>query len=110
MEDVIGATRFTIARPEVTGPLNVVSPQPLRCRDFARTLGRVLRRPAVLPMPAPMARLAIGEMADALLLASAKVRPAALERLGFSFRVPSLDQAIRQALEDLERGLGAAGE
>jgi uncharacterized protein (TIGR01777 family) len=99
IEDVIGTTRFAIARPEVTGPINVVSPQPLRCRDFARTLGQVLRRPAVLPMPAPMARLALGEMADALLLASANVRPAALERLGFSFRVPSLEQAIQRAVD-----------
>jgi uncharacterized protein (TIGR01777 family) len=99
IEDVIGAIRFAIARPELKGPVNLVSPEPMRCRDFARTLGRVLRRPAVLPMPAAMARLALGEMADALLLASAKVRPAALESLGFSFRVPSLDRAIRRAVE-----------
>jgi uncharacterized protein (TIGR01777 family) len=98
IEDVVGAVRFAMGKPEVTGAVNVVSPRPERCSDFARTLGRVLRRPAVLPTPAPMVRIALGEMADALLLASARVKPTALERFGFAFRVPALEDAIRRAL------------
>jgi uncharacterized protein (TIGR01777 family) len=99
MEDVIGVTRFALENDEIDGPVNVVSPEPIRCRDFVRVLGRILHRPTVLPMPAFAARLALGEMAEALLLASARVRPAALERLGYEFRVPELDAAIRQAID-----------
>jgi uncharacterized protein (TIGR01777 family) len=99
MEDVIGAIRFVLDHPEVTGPLNLTSPDEVRCRDFTEALGGVLSRPTVLPLPAAAARLALGEMADALLLASARARPAALERYGYQFRVPELSRAIRQAID-----------
>ncbi len=99
VDDVTGVIRFVLEHPEVAGPVNVVAPEPTRCVDFARTLGRVLHRPAALPLPAPMARLALGEMADALLLASARVQPAALERLGYTHRVVDLEEAIRRALD-----------
>lgn len=99
MADVVGAFRFAMNHQEIDGPVNVVSPEAVRCRDFTRTLGQVLRRPSAMPLPAFAARIAIGEMADHLLLASARVRPAALESHGFSFRVPQLEDAIRQALE-----------
>jgi uncharacterized protein (TIGR01777 family) len=78
MEDVVGVVRFLLEHPAASGPLNLVAPQEVRCADFARTLGRVLNRPSVLPLPAAAARLMLGEMADALLLASARVRPAGL--------------------------------
>jgi uncharacterized protein (TIGR01777 family) len=98
IHDVIGAVRFTLDQDDLSGPVNLVSPEPARCRDFARTLGGVLGRPSSMPLPAFAARLAVGEMADALLLASARVRPTALEGHGFRFRTPVLDDAIRQAL------------
>jgi uncharacterized protein (TIGR01777 family) len=99
MEDVIGAVRFALANPEVQGPINLASPNEVRCREFTNTLGDVLNRPTVLPLPAAAARLALGEMADALLLASTRARPAALERYGYEFRVPDLATAIRQAID-----------
>jgi uncharacterized protein (TIGR01777 family) len=99
IEDVIGAVRFALDHTEVSGPLNLTSPELVRCRDFTDTLGDVLGRPTVLPLPAFAARLALGEMADALLLASTRARPAALERLGYEFRVPGLANAIRQAID-----------
>jgi uncharacterized protein (TIGR01777 family) len=99
MEDVIGAIRFALDHDEVGGPVNVVSPNATRCREFAHTLGRVLGRPSSLPVPAFAARLAFGEMADALLLASARVRPTLLETYGYRFRAPDLDDAIRRALD-----------
>jgi hypothetical protein len=99
MEDVVGVVRFLLEHPAARGPLNLAAPQEVRCADFARTLGRVLNRPSVLPLPAAAARLAMGEMADALLLASARVRPAGLERLGYPFRVPELATAIRHAID-----------
>jgi uncharacterized protein (TIGR01777 family) len=97
-EDVTSVVRFALGNEEVAGALNVVSPELVRCRDFTRVLGRVLKRPAFLPLPAPAARLALGEMADALLLASARVHPTALENYGFRFRVAKLEEAIRRAL------------
>ena len=99
MEDVIGVIRFLLEQPAADGPLNLASPQEVRCADFTKTLGRVLDRPSLLRLPAAAARLMMGEMADALLLASARVRPAALARLGYSFRVPGLDTAIRHAID-----------
>lgn len=99
IEDVIGVIRFLLEQPAADGPLNLASPQEGRCADFTKTLGRVLNRPSLLRLPAAAARLMMGEMADALLLASARVRPAALERLGYSFRVPDLDTAIRHAID-----------
>ncbi len=98
MSDVLGVIRFAIENPGLSGPVNVVSPQETRCSEFTRTLGSVLRRPAVLPMPAFAARLALGEMGDALLLASQRVRPLALEEAGYLFATPDLDLAIRSAL------------
>ena len=98
MDDVLDAVRFILDRPHLCGPLNLVSPETVQCTEFAKTLGRVLHRPAILPMPAFAARLALGEMADALLLASARVRPRALEEAGFVFRAPRLESAIRRAL------------
>lgn len=98
MADVLGVIRFAIDNPGLSGPVNVVSPRETRCSGFTRTLGSVLRRPAVLPMPAFAARLALGEMGDALLLSSQRVRPRALEEAGYPFQAPELDLAIRDAL------------
>jgi len=99
IEDVCGATEFVLGHEDIEGPVNLVSPQELRSLEFAQTLGRVLHRPAFMPMPAFAARFALGEMAEALLLASARVRPKVLEEAGYTFRTPDLGDAIRRALE-----------
>jgi len=98
MADVLGVIRFAMENPGLSGPVNVVSPQETRCSDFTRSLGSALRRPAVLPMPAFAARLALGEMGDALLLASQRARPRALEEAGYAFETPDLRHAIHDAL------------
>ena len=98
IEDVCGMVGFILAHEEIEGPVNAVAPQEIRCSEFARTLGKVLSRPAFLPMPAFAARLALGEMAESLLLASQRVRPQVLEDHGYAFKHPSLDGAIRSAL------------
>ena len=74
------------------------TPEAVRQGDFARALGRVLRRPALAPLPAFAARLAFGEMADHLLLASTRVDARRLREHGFRFRHASLDDALRHAL------------
>ena len=98
IEDVCGIIDFILGHEEIEGPVNAVAPQELRCSEFARTLGKVLSRPAFLPMPAFAARLALGEMAESLLLASQRVRPKVLEDHGYAFKRPSLEEAIRSAL------------
>lgn len=99
LEDVVGAIQHALATEALRGPVNAVAPGPVTNADFTRTLGRVLRRPALVPLPAFAARLAMGEMADALLLASQRVVPARLQASGYTFRRPSLEDALRSELD-----------
>lgn len=80
------------------GPVNAVSPEPLTNREFTKAVGRVLHRPTIFPMPAFAARLALGEMADALLLASARVLPERLALAGFRFAQPTLAGCLENEL------------
>lgn len=98
MDDVIGAMLHALETPSLAGPINVVSPNPVTNREFTRTLGRVLRRPAFLPLPRFAARLALGEMADELLQYSARVKPKVLEASGYQFRAAELDACLRNLL------------
>ncbi|HEU5039570.1 MAG TPA: TIGR01777 family oxidoreductase [Gemmatimonadales bacterium] len=98
MDDALGAVHHALMSEELTGPVNIAAPQPVRWREFATTLGRVLRRPAVLPVPAAALRLAFGEMADVALLASQRVLPARLVEAGYAFRYPALEGALRHLL------------
>jgi uncharacterized protein (TIGR01777 family) len=98
LDDLLGIIGRLIGTPELQGPVNAVSPNPVSNLDLGRNLGRILARPARIPAPAPVLRLLLGEMADALLLASARVRPERLESVGFPFRFPTLDSALRSEL------------
>jgi uncharacterized protein (TIGR01777 family) len=98
LDDVVGAIRHALLTPPVDGPINVAAPNPVTNAEFTRTLGRVLRRPTLVPVPAFAARLAFGEMADALLLASVRVLPRRLQETGFAFRHPLLEGALRHLL------------
>jgi uncharacterized protein (TIGR01777 family) len=98
LEDVVAVIAHAIAREDCSGPVNAVSPAPSTNAEFTKTLGRVLKRPTLLPLPAFAARLVLGEMADALLLSSARVEPAVLLTSGFEFRFPALEGALRNAL------------
>ena len=79
LDDAVGSICHALAEPTIKGPVNGVSPNPVTNREYTKTLGRVLSRPTLFPMPAFAARLAFGEMADALLLASTRVDPARFE-------------------------------
>ncbi|MBL9088542.1 MAG: TIGR01777 family oxidoreductase [Planctomycetia bacterium] len=98
LDDAVGAVHHAILTPGLEGPVNVVAPAPVRWRELATTLGAVLRRPAVLRMPRALARLAFGEMADAVLLPSQRVVPARLAASGFRWARPDLDDALRHEL------------
>jgi uncharacterized protein (TIGR01777 family) len=94
-EDVIRAIEWAIDNPSVRGVYNVTSPEPVRSRDFARILGRVMHRPSMLPTPGFALRLVFGEMADELLLGGQRVVPSRAVREGFSFRYPTLESSLR---------------
>src|SRR5204862_8044846 len=88
----------------LSGPINAVAPQPVMNREVAKTLGHVLGRPAVLPMPAFALRLALGrEIADALLLSSSRVEPSKMKAASYQFRHPQLEGALRHALHTQKR-------
>ncbi len=96
LDDAVGALHAAVAREDLAGPVNVVLPEPVRSADFARVLGGVLHRPAVVPTPAFALRLALGrEQADEMLLASQRVVPARLLAAGFAFRHPTVEDALR---------------
>ena len=98
IDDAIGAIHHAVGAESLHGPVNAVSPAPVTNAEFTRVLARVLSRPAIFPMPAFAARLAFGEMADALLLASARVMPTRLQASGYRFRFPELEGALRHLL------------
>ena len=98
LDDVLGALYHAINDPSLSGPVNFVAPQPASNRDFVRTLGRVLSRPALFPAPAFALRLALGEMADALLLASTKVTPSVLMQSSYKYRFTDLSETLRYYL------------
>jgi uncharacterized protein (TIGR01777 family) len=98
LDDVLGAVMHVLASDALRGPVNVVAPHPVTNLEFTQTLGRVLRCPTILPMPAFAARLAFGEMADNLLLASTRVEPSRLLATGYQFRFPQLEAALRHVL------------
>ncbi len=98
IDDAAGAAIHALHTERLRGPVNVVAPAPVTNAELAGTLGRVLRRPAVLPAPAAALRLAVGRMADELILASVRARPAALEQTGYRFRHPRLEDALRHVL------------
>ncbi|MFT7464773.1 MAG: hypothetical protein ACI9EF_003133 [Pseudohongiellaceae bacterium] len=99
LDDVIGAISHGLSADDLSGPVNGVAPHPVTNAEFTRTLGRVLSRPTVFPMPGFAARLAFGQMADDLLLASLRVEPKALMENGFQFQQPELETALRQMLD-----------
>jgi uncharacterized protein (TIGR01777 family) len=98
LEDVAGALAHVMRTPELEGPVNVAAPNPVPQREFAAVLGRILGRPAFVPLPALAARLALGQMADELLLSSQLVRPTKLAASGYRFRWPELEPALRAML------------
>jgi uncharacterized protein (TIGR01777 family) len=98
LEDLIAVIRRALEDESLRGPVNAVAPQQVTNEEFTKALGRVLGRPTFFAVPAFAARLAFGETADALLLASARVEPARLKEAGYEFRHPEIEGALRSAL------------
>jgi len=100
MDDLLAIFLYILSHESLQGPVNAVAPNPVTNREFTRLLGRVLHRPTLLPLPAFMARLILGEMGEVLLMYSARVKPEKLLESGFTFQFPELELALRHLLED----------
>jgi len=98
LDDAIGAILHAAGTRSLEGPVNVVSPDPVRNGEFTSILGSVLGRPTMLAVPAGVLRLTMGRMADELLLSSARVIPERLVETGFRFQDPELEPALRHML------------
>jgi uncharacterized protein (TIGR01777 family) len=103
LEDLLEIILRALSDGRLVGAVNAVAPHPVRNVEFTRILGRVLHRPTVLPVPAFALRLVFGEMADAALLASARVEPTRLRAIGFEFRDPELAGALHRGLARKQR-------
>lgn len=98
LDDLVAVIGFALRVETLQGPVNAVAPHPVTNAEFARTLGRVLRRPAVIPVPAFALRLRYGEAADGALLTGCRVSSARLVAAGYTFRSPDLEAALRSLL------------
>ncbi len=98
LEDAVAALMYAVKHDALRGPVNLTAPQSVTNAELTRTLGRVLRRPTRLPLPAWVAKLLLGELAEEGLLASQRVRPTRLLEAGFEFAYPELEGALRRAL------------
>ena len=106
LEDEIRAIRFLMENSDRKGPFNLVTPNPVTMGQFARTLGQVLQKPAWTAVPAFVLRLALGQMADEVLLASQKVVPKRLLEAGFTFKHPQLHAALEAIIRGEDHELG----
>lgn len=98
IDDAVGAIYHALLDSRCVGPVNTVAPSPVTSAEFAASLGRVLRRPAILAVPAAVLRLALGAMAQETILTSTRALPEKLQRTGYGFRHPTLESALRHVL------------
>lgn len=98
LDDAVGAIIFALQTETLRGPVNVVAPEAVTNAEYTASLGRAVSRPTIFAVPSFVARLAFGEMADALLLSSTRAEPLRLKEAGFLFQYPQLDEALRHIL------------
>jgi hypothetical protein len=99
LDDVVGAINFALKNDSLQGPANFVAPNPVTNAEFTKTLGKVLSRPTLFPIPAFGVRLAFGEMGDALLLGGQRVAPKQLIAEGCQFEYSRLEAALSHILQ-----------
>ncbi len=98
LEDLVGVIEEALANRRLSGPVNAVAPGPVTNGEFARAMSRVLRRPALLPLPSWLVKLVWAEMGETLMLSSTRVEPARLAAAGYTFKHPDIDTALRDLL------------
>lgn len=94
IDDETGMIRWAMENPQVAGPMNLVTPHPVTMREFAASLGRALHRPAIFPVPAFMLKLVVGEFAESMLTGQ-RAMPTLAQQLGYRWKYPTLDEALR---------------
>jgi uncharacterized protein (TIGR01777 family) len=99
VQDMVGAIHHILKSDLLQGPVNMVAPKPVTNTEFTQTLASVLSRPAILPMPAFVVKLAFGEMGETVLLGSQRVEPAQLVTSGYPFRFSSLRTSLENILK-----------
>jgi uncharacterized protein (TIGR01777 family) len=99
LDDVVGIINFALENENIRGAINVVSPNPVTNEEFTKTLGDVLYRPTILPLPEFAVNLVFGEMGDALLIDSTRVEPKRLKDAGYEFTLPNLRSALENAVK-----------
>lgn len=99
VDDVVGIIQHALMNEKIEGPVNAVAPEAITNAEFTRVLGKILSRPTIIPMPKFAAKLAFGEMGDALLLASTRVSPKTMLATGYQFKHNDLESALRDLLE-----------
>ena len=98
LDDLIDLLYFAIQNPDVVGPINATSPNPVRNKDFGHALGKALSRPSIMPLPSFAVRLLFGEMGQALLLEGARVLPTKAQEHGFSFTHSTLSECFHDII------------
>ena len=99
LADLLAAVKFILENDQIKGPINFCAPRPIQYRDLAKALGEALKRPAVMPAPAFLIRLAMGEFGN-VFLASQRTVPDKLSSHGFSFQYPTISEAVRAVVEE----------
>lgn len=100
IDDLVAAIAYALQNEQISGPLNLTAPNPVKNSEFTASMSKALKRPAIIPMPAFGAKLAFGEMADEILLASANVLPKKLLDSGFLFQYETIDEALSNLLSN----------
>ena len=98
MEEVLQVIAHALKTEELQGPVNVGTPHPVTNSEFTKTLGQVLSRPTLFPLPALIVRTVLGEMGDDLLLSSIRMAPDRLLKTSYTFQYPTLEEAFRYLL------------
>src|SRR6185295_7969596 len=98
MEDLVGIYHYLLNAENISGSVNATAPWPVTNASFTKTLGKVLRRPTLFPLPAFVVKALFGEMGEALLLEGQQVKPTRLTEAGFKFLYPDLESALRWEL------------
>jgi uncharacterized protein (TIGR01777 family) len=97
LTDLLGIFEHAIYNAEISGPINAVAPNPVTNSDFTKALGRVLKRPTIIPVPAAILRMALGELSQ-LLLASNRIVPTKLSDSGYRFTLPKIEEALESEI------------
>jgi hypothetical protein len=98
LDDMIRAIEHIMTCDQIVGPVNVLAPEPVTNKEFARVLGRILHRPVLLRIPGFILRLAMGEIAEAIVAGDSPLKPEKLQATGFHFDFPDIESAIRHEL------------